>query len=100
VTAPSPSPRGEWTELYAAHLRSPFPPRLRTTDPAGIDLVRLDADVTGCASIRAAGGPLDDRRRATLRRCRSDLAMALPLLTGGEATYFLRLDEVAAAALE
>ncbi|MCZ0986239.1 hypothetical protein O1M54_12300 [Streptomyces diastatochromogenes] len=62
-----------------------FPPRLRTADPAGVDVVLLDAGIAGCVSVwRKNGGRLDAGRQRTLLHCARELERALPLVTDAE----------------
>ncbi|OXY91548.1 hypothetical protein [Streptomyces diastatochromogenes] len=85
------------TLLWQEHLVAPFPPRLRTADPAGVDVVLLDAGIAGCVSVwRKNGGRLDAGRQRTLLHCARELERALPLVTDAEELrYLLRLRRLA-----
>ena len=79
-------------ELWQAHLASPFPPRFRSTDIAGVEMVTLDADIAGCVtSWLTDGGTIDDRRWNVLATRERDLERVLPALSGNEARYCRRL---------
>ena len=83
--------------LWKAHIDAPFPPRLRGQEIAGVDVVRLDADIAGCVSSWEGNrGKLDSERWAILTRCRSDLERVLPALSEPqERAYYRRLYDMA-----
>ncbi|MFJ8112135.1 hypothetical protein [Streptomyces sp. NPDC096132] len=83
--------------LFQEHLSALFPAALRGAEPAGFDLVLLDALIAGCVSVwQSNGGSLDPGRQRILRECLADLDRALPLLTDAEGIrYFERLRRLA-----
>ncbi|MET9395087.1 hypothetical protein ABZY20_32545 [Streptomyces sp. NPDC006624] len=83
--------------LWREHLRAAFPAALRGAEPAGIDLVLLDAAVAGCVSAwRNDGGALDGERHRVLRACIEDLDRVLPTLGEPEdRRYWKRLRRLA-----
>ncbi|MEU5721015.1 hypothetical protein [Micromonospora sp. NPDC047738] len=82
--------------LWEAHLRAPFPPRLRGLDIAGVEMILLDADIAGCVSVWLdSNGQLDDWRRTAVASCLRQLDLVQPLLAGQEAAYYRRLRDLA-----
>jgi hypothetical protein len=82
-------------ELWRRHAKEAFPARLTSVDVLGIEMVTLDADIAGCVNTWLHnGGTLDDRRWNVLTARKRKLSRVLPELTGEEATYFRRLDEM------
>ncbi|MFI1994454.1 hypothetical protein [Actinoplanes sp. NPDC020271] len=82
-------------QLWEAHRNALFPERLRYDDVAGVDMVLLDASIAGCVSTWLNEAvDLDDWRRGILAACERDLGVALPTLSGQEATYCQRLLEM------
>lgn len=87
--------------LWQEHLGTPFPTGLRGSEPAGIDVVLLDAAIAGCVSTRQNnGGFLDAERHRILRDCIADVDRALPVITDTEELgYCRRLHRMATSAL-
>lgn len=90
------------SRLWAAHLRTEFPCRLRGEKLAGVDLVLLDADIAGCVvTWRAEGRPLDEGRRQLVNRLLQDLDRVLPPLSREqERAYYQRLRQISELLLE
>ncbi|MEU8917378.1 MULTISPECIES: hypothetical protein [Streptomyces] len=86
--------------LSQEHLSPAFPAGLRGAEPGDIDIVMLDAAISGCVSTRQNnGGSLDAERRRILRDCIADLDQTLPLITETEELrYCQRLRQLAALA--
>ncbi|MFI0734607.1 hypothetical protein ACH4S9_37300 [Streptomyces sp. NPDC021225] len=87
--------------LWREHLSAPFPTGLRGAEPAGIDVVLLDATIAGCVSTwQNNGGSLDAGRHRILRDCIADLDRALPMIIDAEELgYCQRLHRMATSAL-
>ncbi|MFG2772805.1 hypothetical protein [Streptomyces sp. NPDC048350] len=85
------------THLWQEHMRAPFPAGLRGADRAGIDLVRLDADIAGCVSTwQSNDGSLDAERHRILHYRIADLEQILPMLSATEdLSYWQRLHQLA-----
>ncbi|MGW7636966.1 hypothetical protein [Streptomyces decoyicus] len=84
-------------KLWEEHLAAAFPAALRGTEPAGIDMVMLDADIAGCVlTWQNTGGCLNADRQRILRSRLSDLDRVLPLLVEtNEIHYYQRLRRLA-----
>jgi hypothetical protein len=83
--------------LWKAHMRADFPRDARGAQPAGVDLVLLDAQVAGLVVTwhSGRGSALDHQRLDALCLWREDLDAALPLLPDGHASdYFRRVREI------
>lgn len=83
--------------LWQEHLDAPFPAGLRGVEPAGIDMVLLDADIAGCVSTwLKKGGFLEGERYGILRDRIEGLERVLPLLKEtGHLRYYQRLLQLA-----
>ena len=78
--------------LWQAHCGAPFPDRLKSADVVGIEMVTLDADVSGCVSAwLKGGGSIDPRRWGILASRERELQRVVPALSGHEAAYCRRL---------
>ncbi|MFC9434230.1 hypothetical protein [Nocardia sp. NPDC057030] len=88
--------------LWEEHLRANFPDRLRGAEPAGVEMVLLDAAIAGCVSTwQDNGGHLDDELLRILRKRIADLDQVLPLLTDTEELrYCWRLHRLAVHAAD
>lgn len=68
--------------LWQEHTSEPWPTRLTTAERAGVDLVNLDSQLSGCVQTwlnhRSA---FDARKLNALRRLLGDLEQVLPELT-------------------
>ncbi|CAK7283688.1 hypothetical protein [Streptomyces misionensis] len=86
------------SRLWEEHRRAVFPADARGAEPAGIDLVLLDATVAGCVSgWLDGGGSLDAERGRILRDAVTDLGRVLPEITGADGSrYFRHLRRLAA----
>ncbi|MGZ0199955.1 hypothetical protein ACNFR7_07090 [Streptomyces sp. RM1] len=86
------------SRLWEEHRRAVFPADVRGAEPAGIDLVLLDATVAGCVSgWLDGGGSLDAGRGRILRDAVMDLDRVLPEITGADGSrYFRHLRRLAA----
>ena len=61
-------------QLWNEHQQASFPPECRGEEINGIDLVMLDADISGCIiSFLKSKGSLDSKRIEILVRCQKDL---------------------------
>jgi hypothetical protein len=89
------------SQLWAEHLRAPFPARPPGELIVGVDLVMLDADVAGCVQTWMGNNfRLDEPNRGWLARCLSDLDRVLPVMDDpAERDYFERLRRLARLAL-
>lgn len=67
------------SQMMAEHMAMPFPPDFRGLDIEGQDMVLLDADAYGYASV-ALNGPLDHQRRAGLLRLTAVFERVLPTI--------------------
>lgn len=68
--------------LWQEHLRAVFPAGLRGAEPAGIDIVLLDASIAGCISTWLNnGGTLGPEHSRILQGCIRDLDRVLPEIT-------------------
>lgn len=81
----------------AAHRAVPFPPEATRVELVGVDLERLDADLTALVAQIAAGTPLDAPATTLLTRLRAELARVIPQMPDEVAAYFVELAELAAA---
>ncbi|MET7365889.1 hypothetical protein ABZS61_08660 [Streptomyces sp. NPDC005566] len=86
-------PEAVVTRLWQEHLQAPFPAGLAGAERAAIDLVLLDADISGCVSTwRNNNGHLDVERRRILHTCITDMEQVLPLLSATDnPPYWQRL---------
>ncbi|BDH12661.1 hypothetical protein [Streptomyces hygroscopicus] len=84
-------------KLWEEHLAAAFPAALRGAEPAGVDMVMLDANIAGCVlTWQKTGGDLDADRQRILRSRLSDLDRLLPLLVEtNEIHYCQRLHRLA-----
>ncbi|WP_326789994.1 hypothetical protein [Streptomyces sp. NBC_00151] len=77
--------------LWQEHLDTAFPSGLRGAEPAGIDMVLLDATAAGCVSTWLSnGGALDRERHRILRDCIADLDLFLQLLDDAAELGYIR----------
>jgi len=81
----------------AAHRAAPFPPEATRVELVGVDLERLDADLTALVAQVAAGATLEPGAAALLARLRAELARVIPQMPDEVAAYFVELAELAAA---
>ena len=83
-------------ELWVQHLAAPFPRELYDHEHGGYDLVRLDADIAGCASCAFTRGSLDPTRVELLRYCGPIARSAALVFPPGESrAYLSRLADLA-----
>ena len=88
-------------KLWSDHYAAPFPKECAGEQIEDIDLVLLDADVTGCISVFLQnGGKLDHWRTAILGLCYRHLAIVVRNLSGEAQGYFWRLETLAGLVLE
>lgn len=82
--------------LWRQHCDRPFPPGARGKDVDDVDLILLDADISGCVdSWLSSSGGLDPRRLRILQRCLSDVKRILPKLTDPtERMYYSAIGEL------
>lgn len=85
--------------LWGRHLAQSFPPDWRGREVAGIDLVQLDADVSGCVQTYLATRTLAPEKREVLVRCIGELERVVPILEGEAREYFRLLEALAAILL-
>ncbi|MEU2358390.1 hypothetical protein ABZ599_36360 [Streptomyces misionensis] len=79
------------SRLWEEHRRAVFPADVRGAEPAGIDLVLLDATVVGCVSgWLDGGGSLDAERGHILRDAVTDLDRVLPEITCADGSRSFR----------
>ena len=77
--------------LWQEHLDAAFPAGLRGAEPAGIDVVLLDATAAGCVSTwLSSGAALDGERHRILRDCVADLYLFPQLLNDAEEVGYIR----------
>jgi hypothetical protein len=89
------------TQLWEAHSEAAFPRRLLYDDVAGVEMVMLDADVSGCVSTwLSRDGSIDNWRWNILASRERDLELVLPKLSGQEAAYYQGLLDMAVLILE
>jgi hypothetical protein len=82
-------------QLWSVHAKEAFPVRLTSVDVLGIEMAMLDADIAGCVSAWLHhDGLIDDRRWNVLAARERQLSRVLPELSGEEATYFRRLNDM------
>ncbi|MBB1259393.1 hypothetical protein [Streptomyces alkaliterrae] len=86
--------------LWREHVKAAFPAGLRESEPGGVDIVLLDAEVAGCVDTYLSnGGRLDAGRYRILREGVAGLDRALPHISDPEERrYCLRLRELATLA--
>ncbi|WP_145907903.1 hypothetical protein [Kitasatospora viridis] len=90
-----PPPQEQLTRLWQEHRRAPFPASFLGVDLAGVELVLLDADLTGLVQRELDGG-LDDDGLDALWECLAGADRILPLINEEYcARYFTRLRTVA-----
>ena len=83
-------------QLWRKHLEAPFPTRCYDEVVLGVDLVRIDALVAGCAmSVIEEGRTIEPGHAEIMEQCRAGLATALRSLEGEEKDYFTRVDQLA-----
>ncbi len=84
-------------QLYEEHLRADFPDRWCDELLAGVDLVLLDADLSGVVDTWLHNGErVDGIQRTVAGACLHDLDRVLPQLTDGhERQYGERLRDLA-----
>ena len=89
-------------DLYEEHRRADFPDRLRDDEPAGVDLVPLDADLIGVVTTWLhGGGRLDASQQAVVSTGLQHLDRVLPELADPrERRYVERLRELAGLVAE
>ncbi|MFF1271094.1 hypothetical protein OHA57_39670 (plasmid) [Streptomyces anulatus] len=88
------------SQMMAEHMAAPFPPGFRGLDIEGQDMVLLDADVYGLASV-ALEGPLDEQRRAGLLRLTVVFERVLPAIDDEYAAkYYTHVRDMAVLAAE
>jgi hypothetical protein len=88
-------------ELYREHELAPFPEGYAEVEVAGVHLVLLDSDITGCIwTYLGSRGRLDWHHIDILRRCHQDACLVVPELTGDAQVYFARLERIAAEVLK
>ncbi|SFY49607.1 hypothetical protein [Streptomyces sp. F-1] len=79
------------SRLWEEHRRAAFPADVRGAEPAGVDLVLLDATVAGCVSgWLDGGGSLDAERGRILRDAVTDLDRVLPEIPGADGPRYFR----------
>ena len=87
-------------QLWRKHLEAPFPTRCYDEVVLGVDLVRIDALVAGCAmSVIEEGRTIEPGHAGIMAQCRVSLAATLRSLEGEEKEYFTRVDQLAAFVL-
>jgi hypothetical protein len=87
--------------LWKAHGDAAFAGRLRFVDVAGVEMVMLDADVTGCVNTWLNNnGTIDDWRWNVLAARERQLKRVVPELSGDEAAYYRRLLDMTVLVLD
>ena len=94
--------RDEVRALQEKHANLAFPPRLRGEVIDGVDMVMVDADITGCVQVwLGSSSNLDAARIGILRTCREDVERVLPTLAEPvEREYYVVLRDLASAVLQ
>lgn len=82
-------------ELWEQHRTAPFPPDCRGLRVAGVDLVRLDADVARLVGTYLTEHALSRDECTRLTRDVSDIQRVLPELDGDSRAHFGRLEGMA-----
>ncbi len=95
----------EIENLWAEHLKAPFPKEYAGMEIEGIDLALLDGGIAGCVSTFIKYGHeykyrLDEQRIAILGRLYHDVLIVLPSLNDPAKAYFSRLEKLAGLILE
>jgi len=92
----------EVSRLWRKHQHAQFPARLRGEELGGVELVALEAAITGCVERwRAGDGTLDEDQCQELTRQIETLDVVIPLLTSRvESLYFERLCQLALVVLD
>jgi hypothetical protein len=86
-------------DLLREHRASRFPPACRDQGMTGVNLVAVEERVAGCAQWALEEKKPSHLQVSLLRRCRTDLDLALGKLQGEEKAYVARLDSLAATVL-
>ncbi|MEV7657769.1 hypothetical protein AB0O39_26805 [Streptomyces anulatus] len=86
------------SQMMAEHMAAPFPPGFHSLDIEGQDMVLLDADVYGLASV-ALKHPLDEQRRGGLLRLTVAFERVLPAIDDEYAAkYYMHVCDMAVLA--
>lgn len=81
----------------AVHRAAPFPPEATRVELVGVDLERLDADLTALVARMAAGAALEPAAAAQLARLQAELVRVIPQMPDEVAGYFVELAELGGA---
>jgi hypothetical protein len=93
-----PHPPSPLLELWVTYRAAAFPDACAGQQVAGVDLLQLDAWVTGCVGRYVAQGcALDANNVARLKLCVTQVQRVLPLLPPDARGYFEHLRAVAQA---
>ncbi len=86
-------------QLWTRHENTPFPD-CRGSVIDGVDLLILDADLTGCVQHFVIGPPQggDDLQLLILREVTEALTRVIPLLVPGPTAHYFTLNQQLAAA--
>jgi hypothetical protein len=81
--------------LWERHLARPLPAACRGCKVAGVDLERVDADVSDCVRAYLAAHALTPQQRDLLVRRIADLEQVVPALDGEGREHFRLLEALA-----
>ncbi len=82
-------------QLRNEHKQVLFPPECRGEEINGVDLVMLDADISGCiSSFLKSKGRLDPKRIEILEKCQKDLNKLASKMECKSKDYYDNLKEL------
>lgn len=87
-------------ELWKEHVATPFPKDFRAKDVAGINCIRLEADIAGCVVTFLQRGTLNLIQTAVLGLCYRHASYITPIFNEEGSAYFRRLERLAELVLK
>ena len=86
--------------LFAEHVAASFPDDCEDLEIAGVDLEELNGTIVGCVAPFVGRSGYHAAHQSELRRCREELNIILPRLTGYSQEYYIRLGTLVDLVLE